>query len=174
MREHETETSSTSTFPGGDGAAGTSARDEVQRQQERARRTAGNLQQQAAERGTQMLEERKGWVTGEVDAVAQALHRSAEELAAERSQAAPYAHAAADALDRLSEHLHRKDAKTLLRETQEFARREPGLVIGGALALGFALTRFLKSSEARPDPHQDPHQDPHREPAGGGYPSSGD
>lgn len=156
MHEHDIETRGTSPLTGGTRAAAATAQDEARRQQERTRQEAENLQQQAAQRGARMLEERKGWVTGEVEAMAQALHRSAEQLGAEGSQAAPYAHAAADALDRLSGHLHQKDVKTLLRESQEFARREPGLVIGGALALGFALTRFLKSSEARQESPEEP------------------
>ena len=146
MHERETGLSSSST-PSGD--SGESARQEARHLGEQAREQARHLQQQASERGTQMLEERKGWVTGEVDAVAYALHRSADELSADGSGAAQYAHWAADALDRVSQHLHQKDVKSLLRETQDFARREPGIVIGGALAVGFALTRFLKSSEPR-------------------------
>lgn len=114
---------------------------------QRVREQAQNLGREAGERGTEMLEERKGWVTNEVRSVAQALHRSGDQLDAEGSQAGPYAHWVADALDRVSAHLQQNDMKALLRETQAFARREPGLVIGGALAIGFALTRFLKSSE---------------------------
>ena len=144
MHERETGLGSSSTSSGDTGG---SARQEAQRLGEQAREQARHLQRQTTERGTQMLEERKGWVTGEVDAVAHALHRSADELSADGSGAAQYAHWAADALDRVSQHLHQKDVKSLLRETQDFARREPGIVIGGALAVGFALTRFLKSSE---------------------------
>ena len=144
---HESESGSISSTTSSGDSGGESARQEAQRLGEQAREQARHLQRQASERGTQMLEERKGWVTGEVDAVAHALHRSADELSADGSGAAQYAHWAADALDRVSQHLHQKDVKSLLRETQDFARREPGIVIGGALAVGFALTRFLKSSE---------------------------
>ena len=105
-----------------------------------------------------MLEERKGWMTDEMRSVADALHRSGDQLEAEGSQAGRYAHWAADAFDRVAEHLRQNDMKALLRETQAFARREPGLVIGGALALGFALTRFLKSSESKTSSPAEPPQ----------------
>lgn len=154
MHERETGVSSSSVSSGDSGEP---ARQEAQRLGEQAREQARHLQQQASERGAQMLEERKGWVTGEVDAVAHALHRSADELSADGSGAAQYAHWAADALDRVSQHLHQKDVKSLLRETQDFARREPGIVIGGALAVGFALTRFLKSSEPRREASSEKH-----------------
>lgn len=119
---------------------------------------AGRLGRQAGEQGAQMLEERKGWMTDEMRSVADALHRSGDQLEAEGSQAGRYAHWAADALDRVAEHLRQNDMKALLRETQAFARREPGLVIGGALALGFALTRFLKSSESKTSSPAEPPQ----------------
>lgn len=150
MHERETGMGTTSATPAGTSGSET-VRAEAQQLGQQARDEARKLTREASERGTQMLEERKGWITGEVDAVAHALHRSADQLGADGSKAAQYADWAAGALDRVSEHLHQKDVKSLLRETQEFARREPGLVIGGALALGFALTRFLKSSEAHPE-----------------------
>lgn len=145
MQERETVVTSSSTSAVGSG--GQSSPPAAERVREEAR----NLGRQASERGSEMLEERKGWINNEVRAVAQALHRSGEQLDAEGSQAGQYAHWAADALDRVAQHLQQNDMKALLRETQALARREPGLVIGGALALGFALTRFLKSSESRVD-----------------------
>lgn len=153
MQERDTvvTTSSSSAVSGGSdtGLGQSSTRQSSTGQSgQRVRDQAQEIGREASERGTQMLEERKGWVTDEVRAVAQALHRSGEQLDSEGSQAGQYAHWAADALDRVSEHLQKNDMKALLRETQAFARREPGLVIGGALAIGFALTRFLKSSES--------------------------
>lgn len=145
MQERETVVTSSSTSAAGSGGHAPAPA------AERVREEARNLGRQASERGSEMLEERKGWINNEVRAVAQALHRSGEQLDAEGSQAGQYAHWAADALDRVAQHLQQNDMKALLRETQAFARREPGLVIGGALALGFALTRFLKSSESRVD-----------------------
>ena len=148
MHERETGLGSTETHTPGTSASDT-ARSEAQRLGQEARDQAHQLTREASERGTRMLEERKGKFTSEVEAVAHVLHRSADELGADGSHAAEYAHWVAGALDRVSQHLHQKDVKSLLRETQDFARREPGLVIGGAVALGFALTRFLKSSEPR-------------------------
>ena len=47
----------------------------------------------------------------------------------------------AEKLSGLADMLRSNDAGALLRKTQEFARRQPVLFAGGALALGFALTR---------------------------------
>lgn len=151
MQERETVVTTTSSpAVSGGSDTGLSGKPTAAPSGQRIREQAQNLGREASERGTEILEERKGWVTNEVLAVAQALHRSGDQLDSEGSQAGQYAHWAADALDRVSEHLQQNDMKALLRETQAFARREPGLVIGGALAIGFALTRFLKSSETHP------------------------
>jgi hypothetical protein len=38
------------------------------------------------------------------------------------------------------------DVEQMLEQAESYVRRNPGLVLGGCIALGFALGRFLKSS----------------------------
>jgi hypothetical protein len=39
-----------------------------------------------------------------------------------------------------------RDVRELVGEVQDFARRQPTLFFGGAVVLGFAALRFLKST----------------------------
>lgn len=48
--------------------------------------------------------------------------------------------------DRFSDKLRSKDLKSLCQEAQSYSRREPALFFGGAIAAGFLVTRFLRSS----------------------------
>jgi hypothetical protein len=43
-----------------------------------------------------------------------------------------------------------------MKATSELARSQPLLFLGGAIAAGFALSRFLKSSARSPEPEQQP------------------
>lgn len=45
----------------------------------------------------------------------------------------------------------RRDIDALLRDARRFARRHPALVIGGSIAAGIAVARFLRKSR-RPSP----------------------
>ena len=42
--------------------------------------------------------------------------------------------------------MREKDVRQLVGEVQDFARRQPTLFFGGAVLLGFAALRFLKSA----------------------------
>jgi ElaB/YqjD/DUF883 family membrane-anchored ribosome-binding protein len=55
----------------------------------------------------------------------------------------------ADSLDQVSEALRRRDITEFVGSVEEFARRQPVAFIGGTVAAGLALGRFMKSSAAR-------------------------
>lgn len=48
--------------------------------------------------------------------------------------------------ERLSQHMRDKDLHSLCRSVEDYGRREPAMFIGGAIAAGFLVTRFLRSS----------------------------
>lgn len=48
--------------------------------------------------------------------------------------------------ERLSQHMRDKDLHSLCRAAEDYGRREPAMFIGGAIAAGFLVTRFLRSS----------------------------
>jgi hypothetical protein len=59
---------------------------------------------------------------------------------------AQVAEQAAERVERVSGYLREKDIDQLVREAEDFARRQPALFLGGAFALGVLGARFLKSS----------------------------
>ena len=60
-----------------------------------------------------------------------------------------YTDQAADGVDRMARSLRDQDLETTLHQAEDFARWQPAVFMGGAVALGFMLSRFLKSSAER-------------------------
>jgi hypothetical protein len=65
---------------------------------------------------------------------------------------AQYADKMADQVERFSNQLRDKDVEQFISDAQDLARRQPGIFIGGAFALGVFLARFIKSSSRRNEP----------------------
>jgi hypothetical protein len=87
---------------------------------------------------------RKERYGSQLGAVAKALQRTSEDLGDALS--APVVRRAAGFLEEVAEIVRSADIRGALRSTERFARREPMLFLGGALALGLLAGRFLKSS----------------------------
>jgi hypothetical protein len=135
---------------------------------EKAQEVAGQAQEKAQEVAGQAQE--KGQ-----QAAAQAKHKLREQLDQRSSQAAEQINqqasdlravsnslreqgkdGPASAAGRLAEYaekaggyLQQKDSDALLADAEDLARRQPWAVAAGALALGFAASRFLKASSSK-------------------------
>jgi len=57
-----------------------------------------------------------------------------------------YIRQAGEQVRRAADFLENTDARELTRRTEEYARRQPAIFLGGAFALGLIAARFLKSS----------------------------
>nr|WP_295370186.1 hypothetical protein [uncultured Sphingosinicella sp.] len=87
--------------------------------------------------------ERADSVLDNFNQVVQDAARSVDErLGAEYGQ---YAHRAADAVSSLAEGLRAKSVDDLLNDSRDVIRKSPGLAIGAAALIGFALTRVVKA-----------------------------
>jgi len=62
---------------------------------------------------------------------------------------ADYAQSFASQVDRFAGYLRDKDIDAVVRDVDDYARKNPMVVVGGAFLLGVALARFLKSSESK-------------------------
>lgn len=82
--------------------------------------------------------------------VAGAVHGAARSLEAGMPQMASYVHDAAVRLEDAANTLRQRNVEDLMSEITRFARSQPVLFFGGAMLAGFALTRFLKSSNGQP------------------------
>jgi hypothetical protein len=81
--------------------------------------------------------------------LAHAVSTAAAELEAQSPQAARYVRDAAEKIDLFSSNLRNRNVDDLLRALSDLARSQPALFMGGAVAVGFAVARFVKSSAQR-------------------------
>jgi hypothetical protein len=77
---------------------------------------------------------------------ARAIDSAAAELESQSPAVARPVHDAARKVSALSDNLSRRDIHELIDSATQLARAQPALFIGGSVAAGFALARFLKSS----------------------------
>lgn len=121
------------------------ARAEAEKTAEQMRQQSSELAQQARQRGTRILQEQKHAAAGQINAFARALHRAGEELDQEgHSGAGQYAHWSADRLDHFAHTLDEQEPRSLFHRAEQFAREQPAMFIGGAMAAGIALAWALK------------------------------
>jgi hypothetical protein len=102
-----------------------------------------SLIDQLAQVAQQHISERARKPVTDASKLARALRLSSEQL--EGNIAAPLLETAADGLDHAVE-LFDRDARELVDAMERFARAQPAVFYGGALALGLGAGRFLKSS----------------------------
>jgi gas vesicle protein len=76
---------------------------------------------------------------------AQATGRAADQFENDIPQAAQFIRQASKQIQGFADTIRERDARELLSDVQDFARRQPTLFFGGAVVLGFAALRFLKS-----------------------------
>jgi hypothetical protein len=111
--------------------------------QDQAMKLVDTARQQATSQiGTQQQR-----LAGTLNTVATALHDASREMRnQDEGPIADYVDTAASQVEQFATMLREQDLEQLLNTTAQFARRQPALFLGAAFALGFAATRFLKSS----------------------------
>ncbi|MDO9487057.1 MAG: hypothetical protein Q7J32_01690 [Sphingomonadaceae bacterium] len=113
----------------------------------KVRGEASKLRGQASDRARSAAEDGKLRASETLDGFARSIHDVAGNLEEQVGpQLAQYAHRAADTLDEFSATLRNKSVDDLVDDARSFVRRSPAIAIGAALAVGFALSRFLKAT----------------------------
>lgn len=87
-----------------------------------------------------------------IASIAQATGRAANEFEADVPQAAHYIREASEQIQGVADTVRERDVRELVGDVKEFARRQPTLFFGGAVVLGFAALRFLKSTAPNKTP----------------------
>jgi hypothetical protein len=129
---------------------GGSAREQIREVKNQVVDQAKNTLQQAKERASSSLGESKAQFADQVGTVAGALRRTTEHLRSEdQTRIAGLTETLARQLDQVSNYLRNKDAAAMRRDLENVARRQPAIMLGGALVLGLIGARFLKSTERR-------------------------
>ena len=116
-----------------------------------AKEATGNIVNKVQQQAGSQLTRQKETAATELSQVANAVRRLRENLPQEElgpiaRVVGDYGEKAANSLERLSTYVRDKDPKQLLNDVQNFGRRQPALLLGGAFLLGLAGARFIKSS----------------------------
>jgi hypothetical protein len=137
VAEHQSED------PGVTGQAQDKAKEVASQAHDRAREAAGQargrVRVQVDTRSTQ-LGERVSAGVGDARSVSEELRRQGKDAPASAVEQA------ADRADRLGTYLKDSDGDKLLRDVEDFGRRNPWALAAGGLLLGFAASRMLKAS----------------------------
>jgi hypothetical protein len=127
---------------------GSSAREQIREVKDQVVGQARNTLVQARDRASSSLGESKGQFADQFGTIADALRRTSEHLRSEDQQRiAGLTETVARQVEQVADYLRSKDAVAMRRDLENLARRQPALVLGGALVLGLIGARFLKSSQ---------------------------
>lgn len=126
---------------------------EIQRDMERAKDEAGHLASSAADsarrRGREALDDAKEQAADRAEEMASALESTAEELGSSDDPLAGYGRSMAEFMRRFAGGLREHEIEEFAGQLAGFARRNPASFFAGSVALGFGVSRFLKSTSVR-------------------------
>jgi hypothetical protein len=151
MSQYSTEGSTVEVGSPGDGGGTTGqVKDQVREKaavaQDKTRgalgQARGRLSDQVDQRSTEAGERIAG-TAGDVRSIAQELRSQGKDAPANLAEQV------ASQADRVGDYLKGASGDRILRDVEDFARRQPMLVAAAGLALGFAASRFLKASSSR-------------------------
>ena len=116
---------------------------------EKAREAATQAQQKIGEQLRSSVDSSKGRAADTLDSLAQALSQSGQQLRSDNlGPASQYVDRAGEQLRKASDYLRNTNVDEMVRNTEDFARRQPAVFVGGAFFLGLLAARFIKASQA--------------------------
>lgn len=141
------QTGSQQTPPRTEGGSGGSAREQIREVKDQVVGQARTTLEQARDRASSSLGESKNQFADQFGTIADALRRTTEHLRSEDQQRiAGLTDTMARQVEQVADYLRTKDAAAMRNDLENLARRQPAMVLGGALVLGLIGARFLKSS----------------------------
>jgi hypothetical protein len=126
---------------------GSAAREQVRQAKDKVMDQARTTFRDARERAGSTLSQSRRQAADQIDGIGGAFRRTGETLRQEdQARFADVADNVARQVDRVADYLRESDGRTIARDLEGLARRQPALVFAGAFALGVLAARFLKSS----------------------------
>ena len=113
---------------------------------QQATASAGHLAERAADVGIQQADHGRELAAEGIDKVARAVRRLSTDMEADQPQIAGVALTAADQADKVAQYLRETDARQMIGNVEDAARKTPLLFLGGAFLLGMAASRFIKAA----------------------------
>ena len=147
------------------------AREQIRQARDQVVDQAKSTLRDARDRAGSSLNEGRRQAAEQIGGIGGALHRTSEQLRNEdQARFADLADTVGSQIDRVAGYLRDSDGRTMARDAESLARRQPALVFAGAFALGLLAARFLKSSDPAADEAGFDRIRPGGEPAGlGGF-----
>ena len=116
----------------------------------KAKNEAAGLAQDVKRQGQEQFDARKQTAADQTEKLAAVVDRVSEELKDQDQESlADYAGQLAGSMKSFAESLRQRNLDELVRDTQQLARNNPTLFLMGSVAVGIALSRFLKASSQR-------------------------
>jgi hypothetical protein len=126
------------------------ATEATQQATQQAKETAQQAAGQARSRVRDEVDRRSTEAGEQATSVAGAIRQSAQQLREQGKEgAAKPIEQAADRVQKAGSWLRDSDGDRILRDAEDFGRRQPMAVIAGGIAIGFALSRLLKASSSK-------------------------
>jgi hypothetical protein len=116
-----------------------------------AKQAGGEIVSQVQQQASTQIDRGKETATNELSQVVNAVKQLGQTLSSGEANgpiarfAAQYSDKAANSLERMTNYIREQDAQRLLNDVQNFGRRQPALLLGGAFLLGFAGARLIRS-----------------------------
>jgi hypothetical protein len=126
------------------------AKDKFAQASDQAQEKAQEIAGQARGRAREQIEQRSTQAGEQLSSIAQAIRKSGEELRSQDQHGSARAvDRASEQAERLSGYLKDSDADRILRDVEDFARRQPWALAAGAFVVGLLGSRFIKASSSR-------------------------
>jgi hypothetical protein len=126
------------------------AKEKVQETAQQVQEKAVELKGQTGNRLRSEIDNRTTQAGSQLTTTASAMRRTGEKLREEGSDSeAKIVNAVAERAERLGGYMNDVDADRLLRDVENFGRRQPWLLAFGGAALGFFASRFMKASSSQ-------------------------
>ena len=155
MSDRSTGTSSNAVSEGPQGSVSdtlSTATDAAKGATEQVQEQAGKVTDQARDYATNQLSSQKERAADTLGTVVDVLRQTSQQVREQdQGSVAQYIDKAADQAEQFARTVREQDLSQLLDSTEQWARRQPALFFGSTVAVGFLVTRFLKSSRPQQD-----------------------
>jgi hypothetical protein len=115
--------------------------------------SVSHLAERATDLGIQQADRGRESAANGIEQVAQSIRRVSTDMQTDQPQIADVAMTAADQAEKVAQYLRETDARQLIGNIEDVARRQPLLFLGGAFLLGVAASRFIKAAGGLSDGH---------------------
>jgi phosphohistidine phosphatase SixA len=108
--------------------------------------TAGQLVERATNSGLQQADRGREQTAEGLHQLASEIRTISTDMESQQPAIATVAEVAAEQTERIATYLRDTDARQLISNVEDVARRQPLLFVGGAFVLGLVAARFLKAA----------------------------